>query len=423
MLGMLCVLSGFGQSNYTNVVIEKGSSRGISPCEPSIAVSQADPAHVVAGAILDKVYTSADSGKTWTIGTLTSQFGVFGDPCIVASPKGDFFYLHLSDPGGKGWSDDSILDRIVIQTSSDQGETWTGGEGIGYNGSKDQDKEWAVTSLDGKCVYVTWTQFDKYDSREPTDSSYILFSKGDRKGEKWTEPIRLNQFAGDCLDGDFTVEGAVPAAGPDKTVYVAWAYDETIWFDRSKDDGKTWLEEDLKAASIVGGWDHDIPFIGRANGMPVTVCDQTGGEHNGRIYINWSDQRNGVDDTDIWVCYSDDEGETWSDAIRVNDDGPGKHQFFTWMTLDPVTGKLYCVFYDRRNYSDGQTDVYLATSEDGGATWLNERISSSPFTPHEGVFFGDYNNISAYNGVVRPIWTRIDSNGERSVVTALINVR
>jgi len=155
--------------------------------------------------------------------------------------------------------------------------------------------------------------------------------------------------------------------------------------------------------------------------MPVTLCDQTGGAHHGRIYINWADQRNGTDDTDIWVCFSDDEGDSWSEPKRINDDGPGNHQFFTWMTLDPITGILYTVFYDRRNYEDGRTDVYLASSEDGGLTWLNERISESPFTAINGVFFGDYNNISAYNGVVRPIWTRMDADGGRSVITAIIN--
>ena len=42
-----------------------------------------------------------------------------------------------------------------------------------------------------------------------------------------------------------TTEGAVPAIGPDGTVYVAWALDETIWFDRSEDGGKTWLFQQL----------------------------------------------------------------------------------------------------------------------------------------------------------------------------------
>lgn len=113
-------------------------------------------------------------------------------------------------------------------------------------------------------------------------------------------------------------------------------------------------------------------------------------------------------------------GETWSDPIRVNDDAPGRHQFFTWMTIDQVTGHLYTVFYDRRNYDDWRTDVYMAVSRDGGQSWKNVRISEAPFVPSETIFFGDYNNITAHNGIVRPVWTRHEE-GRLSIWTALIN--
>ena len=52
--------------------------------------------------------------------------------------------------------------------------------------------------------------------------------------------------------------------------------------------------------------------------------------------------------------------------------------------------------------------------------FTNEKISDSPFTPDKSVFFGDYTNISAHGGVVRPIWTRCDGT-ELSIWTALIN--
>ena len=58
----------------------------------------------------------------------------------------------------------------------------------------------------------------------------------------------------------------------------------------------------------------------------------------------------------------------------------------------------------------------------GGQTWLNERISASPFTPDANVFFGDYNNITVHNGIVRPIWTRLDA-GRLSIHTAIINLK
>ena len=186
------------------------------------------------------------------------------------------------------------------------------------------------------------------------------------------------------------------------------------------DQGNTWLDQDLFVADNPGGWNYSIPGISRCNGLPVTACDTSSGPYNGRIYVNWTDQRNGLVDTDVWLAYSDNQGESWSDAIRVNDDGPEKHQFLSWMDIDQVNGYIYIVFYDRRDYDDLQTDVYLARSTDGGNHFTNFRISESPFIPNKGIFFGDYTNITAHDNVIRPIWTRLHE-GELKILTALID--
>jgi hypothetical protein len=411
-----------GQSPYRNVQIDsqEESSFSYPPCEPSICINPLYPASIVAGAVLDGVYMSADSGSTWTKSTLSSRYGVFGDPCVVANRFGDFYNCHLGDPGGMGWGSESILDCIVCQRSRDLGLTWDQGTPAGLNPPKDQDKEWAICSPSGKHIYMTWTQFDRYESDNPNDSTQIMFSRSTRKMKRWKKAIRINQYAGDCADDDLTVEGAVPAAGPDGQVYVAWAVGETIWFDRSLNGGKTWLTKDISAGRIAGGWNQDIPGILRTNGMPVLVSDLSGGVRNGYLYLCWSDIRNGADNTDIFFSYSSDQGNSWSDAIRVNDDTGPAHQFFPWLSIDQTTGKLYLVFYDRRKNEGDQTDVYLASSDDGGLSWANERISQSSFVPDPEVFFGDYINISAHNGMIRPIWTRCEQ-GKLSLWTALIN--
>jgi hypothetical protein len=396
--------------------------KGYQPCEPSIAISPANPNIMVAGSILDNVYHSEDGGVNWTHNKLNSSLGVFGDPCVVASPTGDFYYLHLSNPDGQGWASDGLLDRIVCQRSTDGGRTWSDGGGMGLSHPKDQDKEWAVVSQDGSKIHACWTQFDKYDSHAEEDSTTILCSFSDRVGEKWSDPVRISQQAGNCLDSDSTTEGAVPAIGIDGTIYVAWALGETIWFDRSEDGGLTWLQNDIPATSIVGGWDQTVDAIGRVNGMPVTcvdICPTS--DHYGRIYINWTDARNGDEDLDVFICYSDDGGYSWSDAIRVNDDEPGSQQFFTWMCVDPKNGGVHIVFYDRRAHEDATTDVYVASSFNGASTWTNRLVSESPFLPEGKVFFGDYNNISAVDGHIRPIWTR-EVNGKLTVMTALLEL-
>jgi hypothetical protein len=135
--------------------------------------------------------------------------------------------------------------------------------------------------------------------------------------------------------------------------------------------------------------------------------------------VNWADQRNGKENVDVFCIYSDDNGKSWSDVIKVNQDVSKHHQFFTWMDIDQSNGNLYFVFYDRRNYSDNQTDVYLAYSFDGGSNISDVRISGSPFMPNPDVFFGDYINIAVHKGTVRPIWMRMDEK-KISLWTALI---
>jgi len=225
-------------------------------------------------------------------------------------------------------------------------------------------------------------------------------------------------------DGGVTFnDGTSPDNDRTKDQDKQWLYiDPVIYLDKSSDDGKTWLNDDVEVADQFGGWALDIPGINRCNGMPILSLDRSGGQHDGNLYINWSDQQNGADDTDIWLVKSTDQGKTWSDRIRVNDDEPGKHQFFSWMDIDDKTGVLYVVFYDRRAYDDLNTDVYIAYSRDGGQSFTNKKVSASPFVPNDNVFFGDYNDISAHDGMIRPIWTRLDGN-ELSVWTALIDMK
>ncbi|MBK9248686.1 MAG: T9SS type A sorting domain-containing protein [Ignavibacteria bacterium] len=372
------------------------------PHEPSIMISPKHPGTIIAGSNIDNYHISTDTGRTWTSKKLTSSYGVWGDPIIAVDTTGSFYFFHLSNPPKGIW-----IDRIVCQKTTDNGSSWNDGTFMGRNGTKAQDKESCAIDIRNNNLYLTWTQFDKYGSKSTADSSTILFSKSTDGGESWSNPLRLNSIAGDCIDNDNTVEGATPACGPNGELYVSWAGPLGLVFNKSLDQGQSWLPQEKIVDPFPDGWYYDIPGIQRANGLPFTVCDVSQSPYRGTIYINWSDQRNGVENTDIWIIKSTDHGDTWSAPIKVNDDASNRHQFFTSMTIDQTTGHLYCLFYDRRNYSGDSTDVYLAISIDGGNTWANRKVSQSPFVPNPDVFFGDYTGITAHDGIVRPIWTRL----------------
>lgn len=392
----------------------------MGPCEPSIAINRANPSNVVAGSILNRVYYSNDSGRTWMSDEMESPHGVWGDPVIVSDTNGRLLYFHLSDPTGKNWQSEEILDRIVCQWSDDGGKSWSEGSYMGLNRPRQQDKEWAAVDVNTNTVYCTWTQFDKYGSKDTVDESNIYFSSSLDAGESWSEAVRINELAGDCIDDDQTTEGAVPSVGPNGEVYVAWAHDEKIWFDRSLDGGKSWEENDILVTDQPGGWTNDVPGLQRSNGMPVTATDVSGGEFNGNVYVCWSDNRREGDPQDIWIKSSSDNGTTWTDAVRVNQDTTSKIQFLPWMAADPVTGNLHVVYYDRRAHDDNHTDVYVATSTDGGQSWTEEKVNAESFMPVKYVFFGDYNHIDAYNGMIRPIWTEF-RGGKLQVWTVLLD--
>lgn len=416
-LGILILLMSSALSlpaQHFNVMIDDvGSS--YQPEEPSIVIDPLNTDHLVGGSNINNYYISTDGGYTWAHQLMTSSYGVWGDPCLVVDTESNFYYFHLSNPPAGNW-----IDRIVCQRLDGVNGAWNDGSYMGLNGTKAQDKEWATIDRSNNHIYVTWTQFDDYGSSNPNDFSDIMFSRSTDYGETWSEAVMINEVSGDCIDSDNTTEGAVPALGPNGEIYVAWAGPAGLVFDKSLDGGETWMASDIFIDEIPGGWDYAVPGIYRCNGLPVTVCDTSGGPHHGNIYVNWTDQRNGSDDTDVWLAKSTDGGTTWESPIRVNDDPPGKHQFFTWMTIDQANGNLWFVFYDRREHDDNSTDVYMAMSSDGGETFHNFRVSENPFIPFSSIFFGDYTNVTAYNNVVRPIWARLEGD-DLSVWTAIVD--
>jgi hypothetical protein len=150
--------------------------------------------------------------------------------------------------------------------------------------------------------------------------------------------------------------------------------------------------------------------------------DRSGGPHNGRAYLVYAIERpNESDDTDVYVRYSDDNGATWSNGVRVNDDHTTNSQFMPKISLDQTTGNLAVVWYDARadlgNGGAGDTNglpnddaqFWGAFSTDGGLSFTpNIQISagtSNSQDAHNGIDYGDYDGLSFYGGVAHPAWS------------------
>ena len=405
----LAFLLGMGLAGQHINVRIGGSINSTEPNEPSVCINPQNTDEIMVGANNKHYYFSGDGGLTWQHGVLQSSFGVYCDPAIVCDDQGTFYYIHLVPD----------LSRVVCQKKTKAAAYWTDGSFTALNGTMQIDKEWAVFDPVNGNLYTTWSQFNRHGSLDPKDSTIIFLARSEDRGSTWSERIRISQKSGDASGGFMSVHGSYPATGPNGEVYVCWWSPAGLMFDKSTDEGKSWLPADIRVTPPVQ-WIYGVPGMQLTPSFPVISCDRSNGHYRGTIFINWSDNRNGATDSDIWVVKSSDGGKTWSNPKRVNDDPAGKQQYFNFLSVDQVTGYVFIVFYDRRNYADNKTDVYVAVSRDGGTRFENMQISDTPFIPYSTAFFGHYLGISAHNNQVFAVWSRQD-NGVNSIWGAIVD--
>src|SRR5215203_1304604 len=351
--------------------------------EVSIAINPKNPDNIVAASFQvqrppkpragSHHYVTVDGGKTWkTVPTANPTNLVQGDDVVIFSHDGIAYHVHLSFDGIRVARPARAENGMIVNVSKDGGNTWTEGTpAINHVNTVTpfEDKpgiivDNASASQSKGNVYLAWTRFDVYGSANPEHRSQIYFTRSTDQGQTFSMPFGISDTGGDCLDGDNTVEGAVPAVGPNGEIYVVWAGPLGLVLDKSTDGGLT-FGTDKVIGDIPGGWDFEIEGLGRANGMPVTGVDLSNGPNRGTLYVNWIDARNG--DPDVFVMSSKNGGDTWTSPVRVNDDAikNGKVQFFTWMAVDPVDGSVNVFFYDRRDGQGTQTRLTMARSVDG----------------------------------------------------------
>jgi BNR/Asp-box repeat protein len=426
---------------HAQQVVRITEPNAINPAEVTIAINPKNPDNMIAASFQTGLpprpragsyhYVTFDGGKTWTtVPTPDPKNLTQGDDVVAFSSDGIAYHAHLSFDGIRQARPARAENGMIINVSKDGGKTWSDGTpAINHLNTviPFEDKPGLVVdnapgSRSKGNVYLAWTRFDVYGSSDPEHHSQIYFSRSTDHGQTFSMPMRISDTGGDCVDSDNTVEGAVPAIGPNGEVYVVWAGPLGLVFDKSTDGGLT-FGKDKVIGTIPGGWDFGVQGLERANGMPNTAVDLSNGPSKGTLYVNWIDGRNG--DPDVFVMSSRDGGKSWSQPVRVNDDKVknGKEQFFTWMSVDPVDGSVNVVFYDRRDTSGAETGLTLARSVDGGRSFVNRKIEVPPFTPNSRVFFGDYSGISAYDGRVVPVFMHFVDQRTLTVSVALFRFK
>jgi len=390
--------------------------------EPAIAVNPKDPRQlVVAWQVPASVAYSKDGGQTWTVaeGTAPRNYRVSGDVSLAYDASGHAIlcYIAFDKLGANNyWAQGATRNGIFIRRSLDGGQTWEpdaitiiahdSTPGIPF-----EDKPWVVADTNGPHagnLYIGWTQFT-------LAASDLLFSRSTDGGKTWSRPIKLSSVSGLPRDDNGALEGFHGVVGPDGTLYTIWEDRDGIMMAVSHDGGASFSKE--RRIIPAGPGYFGITGVARSNGFPQIGIDprsgvektsdprSAGGKNNkpgGNLYVSWSDYSNG--DVDAFVSSSADYGKTWSAPVRVNSDPihNGNDQFFQWMAVDPQSGAVNLVFYDRR-IDNEKTTVTLARSTDGGKTFRNYTWDPEAFTA-EGDFLGDYLAITAFGNHVYGAW-------------------
>jgi hypothetical protein len=348
---------------------------------------------------------SFDGGLTWTDELLpVGLLPWHSDPGLTYDLNGNFYAMTLS------LNASSTSSGFEIFRSTNGGLSWEDPVWAIQSGSDVfEDKEMiacdrAPDSPYQGNLYISWTRFSDHNRR--TDCCFIRSIDGN---QNWDPPI--------IISDNPTLQWPLPVVGAGGTVYVAWVsyrYSQ-IRLDRSFDGGETWGDDIIvtncyEPSTLLNG---DIMVFS----FPAMDADITGGRYHGNLYVAYMDKTNY--DRDIYFRKSTDQGETWSNAVRINDDewDNGCDQFHPWLTVDE-NGVLTAMFYDRRNDEQHNLlyDIYCTQSFDGGDSWTdNVRVTTESSDPTAGGtvlagLIGEYSGVSLKNGWANFVWTDFRNN-------------
>ena len=397
--------------------------------ETYITIDPAAPTRLAAGSneifrLPMRGYSSTDGGLTWggvdlplppAIGANGFNFG--SDPSLAFDTKGNVFYSYIVVYFGRGNGINGTA--MMVARSADGGATYPSATLFSFEGGENHFNDKPMITADTNVgspfqdrVYVAWDA-----------ASGGSVSGGIRVGRSSDHGATFTVNRADDPKGPGRAIGAVPFVAPNGDLFVAWNdyAANTIAFNRSTDGGATWGRQGVVAKKRIP-FDIRIPAESFRGALVYPACDadRSPGPNRGRLSCSWMDLTTDGN-TDILLSFSDDNGASWSTPASVTDVQPATDRFNHWLSVDPVTGNVDVSFYDTRNDTTGfryETDVYLARSTDGGATFgPNTKVTTARSNEHDcaGVFpcaainygnqQGDYEGLVSFGGTAYPIWT------------------
>ncbi len=397
---------------------ESEEAVAINPTNPQNIVIFTNIAEGVNGMFLAVTF---DGGKTWNR-RIVGQNDVLGDTCCDPSLSfdeyGNLFMTYLYN----------VDIAVPVALSTDGGLTFTVIANVANPGGGTPTK--GSRNDRGLFRFV-----DQPTIVAGHGEVWVIFNAGGPMFATGAAVTGLGQvgsfFAGEVVPNTNNCTYGDIAIGPQGQIMQVCALTES-----GQGGGKLYVNVDpdglgpqgfgggvFVAATHVGGFDFIPAQPDRSiDAEPGLAWDRSGGPHNGRVYLVYTlEVKNESDNMDILVQHSDDNGATWSDPVRVNDDQTVNSQFLPKIALDQTTGNIAVVWYDARNdlglggpgdtngIPNDDAQFWGAFSTDGGLTFTpNFQISAGTSNSHDSgnaIDYGDYSGLAFYGGTAYPAWS------------------
>lgn len=255
----------------------------------------------------------------------------------------------------------------------------------------------ARMAVDGSRVWVTWVQVDGAAERDlgfgPTPAPLRIAGSQDG-GATFADPVTVSL--------DLRVVQPIPVSlGEGRLVVGALDLADDVDDYEARHGGLggpphegrwrvvAWTSNDAGSSFgplVTVAGDLVVPqrIIVNLAPAPSFAADPS---RDGRLYAAWDAGRS--DGRHVYLARSDDAGATWSHRVIV--DPAVRSQHLPAVGVSP-TGRVDVAFYDRREDPDDVlAQVTMASSDDGGQTFRTATVSTTPVDTRIG--FGSFQGI------------------------------